>query len=166
MKQLILNSQAIEQKIKRMATQIAEANFAENEIVLLGILDSGYYLAQLLTNELQAFNKKIHLGSIGINKPQPLSSPIELNIDKKLLDGKCIVIVDDVANSGKTVFYALQPLLSFSPAKVQVAVLVDRQHKQFPISADFVGHSLSTTLQEMIYVEIGEGVKEPQAYIS
>lgn len=166
MQQIILDAEAIQLKINRMATQIVEANFLEKEIVLLGIKDRGYFLAQLLKKEIEKYNIAIHIGSIAIHKPSPLSTPIELEIDKNLLADKCVIIVDDVANSGKTVFYALKPLMEYQLKKLQVAVLVDRQHKQFPIAPDFIGYSLATTLKEMIFVEIGSDVKEPVAYLS
>lgn len=69
-------------------------------------------------------------------------------------------MVDDVANTGKTMYYALKPVMEFSPRKVQVAVLVDRQHKLFPVSSDFVGLSLNTTMQEHIRVELVKGKAE------
>lgn len=65
-----------------------------------------------------------------------------------------MVVVDDVANSGRTMLYALKPLLEFLPKKIQTAVLVDRKHKSFPLSVDFVGYSLATTLQDMVLVEM------------
>jgi pyrimidine operon attenuation protein/uracil phosphoribosyltransferase len=68
--------------------------------------------------------------------------------------------VDDVANTGKTFFYAFKPLLEFTPKKVRVAVLVDRKHKAFPVSVDYVGLSLATTMHEHINVIIEESEKE------
>jgi pyrimidine operon attenuation protein/uracil phosphoribosyltransferase len=104
------------------------------------------------------------LGEINIDKKNPLQSAIEIKIDTDLKN-KTIILVDDVANSGKTIFYALKPLMDLSLNKIQLAVLVDRQHKSFPITADYVGLSISTTLQNMIYVEIGDGVANPNAYL-
>jgi len=166
MKQVILNAQSIHNKLKRMATQIVEQNYEEQEIVLLGIQERGYYIAELLALELQQFNIKVALGSITLNKVNPLASPIEISLPQTDWQNKCIIMVDDVANSGKTLFYAMKPLMEVVVQKIQVAVLVDRQHKLFPIAPDIIGHSLSTTLQERIDVEIGKDVIDPSAYIS
>jgi pyrimidine operon attenuation protein/uracil phosphoribosyltransferase len=81
------------------------------------------------------------------------------------LDNKTILLVDDVANTGKTMYYALKPIMEFSPKKVQIAVLVDRQHKLFPVSSDFVGLSLSTTMQEHISVVFDKVNGESAVYL-
>jgi pyrimidine operon attenuation protein / uracil phosphoribosyltransferase len=165
MQQTILTSEDIDRKLKRMAIEITENNFAETEIVLLGIFDRGLYIAKYLQAELQKQKSwNVYLGEINIDKKNPLQSAIEIKIDTDLKN-KTIIIVDDVANSGKTIFYALKPLMDLSLNKIQLAVLVDRQHKSFPITADYVGLSISTTLQNMIYVEIGDGVANPNAYL-
>jgi pyrimidine operon attenuation protein/uracil phosphoribosyltransferase len=65
-----------------------------------------------------------------------------------------IIVVDDVANSGKTMLYALQPFLRNQPKKIQTLALVDRTHKTFPVHTDYVGFALATTLQEHIFVEV------------
>ena len=162
---IILSQLAIKSKLKRMAIEIFENNFQETEIVLLGIVDRGFFIAQHLADELKSENTlKVHLGSITINKEQPLNSPVQLYSPVDL-QNKAVIIVDDVANSGKTLFYALQPLMTYSFKKIQIAVLVERQHKKYPITPDYIGISVSTTLQEMIYVKIGEGVNEPVAYL-
>ena len=166
MKQIILDSEAIRLKIKRMATQVVEQNYGETELVLLGITDRGYYLAELLVAELKSFAIKVHLGAITLNKVKPLAEPIQLSLTPEQLQNKSIIIVDDVANSGQTLFYALKPLMDLPLKKLQVAVLVDRQHKQFPIAPDIIGYSLSTTLQERIDVEIGASIAHPQAFVS
>ena len=75
-----------------------------------------------------------------------------------------IVLIDDVANSGRTMLYALKPFLQYLPKKIQTAVLVDRRHKSFPLSVDFVGYSLSTTLQDMVMVDV-EGSSIKSAYL-
>ena len=85
-----------------------------------------------------------------MNKKQPLHDEIKINED---LSGRSVVLVDDVANSGKTLLYALKPLLAYELKKILIAVLVDRKHKSFPISPDIVGHTVATTLQEHIEVE-------------
>jgi pyrimidine operon attenuation protein/uracil phosphoribosyltransferase len=151
---LILDHKAIVQKTKRIAHQIVEDNFDEKEIVMIGIQPTGYVFAEMLKKEIEAIAKiKIHLFSMVLDKLSPKTSTIELDLKGIALDKRNILLVDDVANTGKTMFYALSPILAFSPKKVQVAVLIDRLHKQFPISSDFVGLSLSTTLKEQILVK-------------
>ena len=163
---ILLNTAAIKAKLKRMAIEIAENNFNEKEIVLLGIIDRGVFIAEYLMNELKQENGlQIYIGTIQLNKQEPLKNTIELKCDVAL-ENKTVIVIDDVANSGKTLLYALKPLMEKDLKKLQVAVLVDRQHKRFPITPDFIGISVSTTLQEMIYVKIGKEVSEPVAYLS
>jgi pyrimidine operon attenuation protein/uracil phosphoribosyltransferase len=159
-KTLILDQSDITQKTRRMAYQIVEDNYDEKEIVMIGIQSSGYEYAKLLKKEIESISEiSISFMSLTIDKSEPLTHPIEINSDKNL-DKKVLLLVDDVANTGKTMYYALKPIMAFAPKKVQVAVLVDRQHKLFPISSDFVGLSLSTTMQEHIVVEMGAGKAE------
>ena len=80
------------------------------------------------------------------------------------LDGKSIIVVDDVANSGRTLLYALNPFLNVIAKKIQIAVLLDRKHKSYPVSADYIGTSLATTYQEHISVEVKSG-KVSGAYL-
>jgi pyrimidine operon attenuation protein/uracil phosphoribosyltransferase len=88
--------------------------------------------------------------NVKMNKKAPLSDDISIDAD---LNGRSVVLVDDVAMSGKTLLYALKPLLSYELKRIMIAVLVDRTHKEFPISPDIIGHSIATTLQEHILVE-------------
>lgn len=165
MQQTILTSEDIVRKIKRMSIEIAEQNYSEKEIVLLGIHESGLVITNLIKNELESENIKVETGSISLNKKNPLAQAIELNTNSSLED-KVVIIIDDVANSGRTIFYALQPLMSKSIKKLQVAVLVDRQHKSFPITPDYVGLSISTTLKNMIYVDMSKGSEASSAYLA
>jgi pyrimidine operon attenuation protein/uracil phosphoribosyltransferase len=165
-KVLILDSDEIQQKTRRIAYQIVEDNYDESEITIIGIKPNGYEYAQQLKKEIDAIDSvKVLLIELEINKSQPLERKIKLELGKKSLDNKTVIIVDDVANTGKTLYYALKPVMEFSPKKVQAAVLVDRQHKLFPVSPDFVGLSLSTTLQEHISVEF-DGKGKGKAYLT
>lgn len=149
----ILSAEDIRQKTTRIAYQILEENFAEKKIVMIGIKDNGLVYAKQLIAAIDKIEKlDIELLSLSIDKSKPLSQPVTLN-NQSTLNGKVVILVDDVANTGKTMFYALQPLLQFSPKKVQAVVLVDRQHKLFPVTPDFIGLSLSTTLKERIEVQ-------------
>lgn len=151
----ILDQQQIKQKIKRIAIEILENNFEEKTIVLAGVNNNGTGFAKLLEKELKKITEiNIVLITIRLNPAAPLSSPVETNAPVDSLKNKTIILVDDVANTGRTIFYACKPLLAIIPKKLEVAVLVDRKHKTFPIYAKYVGFSLATTLKEDIDLQI------------
>lgn len=151
----ILNERQILQKIKRIAIEILERNFEEEDIILAGINNNGYGFAEMLEEQMKkAADVKIRLTRIQLNPASPLDDEISIGIPLEELKNKTIIIVDDVANTGRTTFFAMQPLLSIIPKKVEVAVLVNRKHKAFPISSNYVGLSLATTLNENIDVRI------------
>lgn len=152
---LILDEAAVERKIRRMAFEIFEHNAEEKEIILAGITDRGTTVAQLLSDKLKAIAPfQITLVEIKIDKVHPLNAILKNDID---CNGKCIIVVDDVANSGRTMLYALQPFMKSLPDKIQTVVLIDRMHKSFPVSIDYTGYRLSTTLQENVRVDMEEG---------
>jgi pyrimidine operon attenuation protein/uracil phosphoribosyltransferase len=156
-KVLILTKEAIEQKIKRLSYEILEDNYEEKEIVFVGIKENGLVFAEKIINYINSISKiSTKLYSITLDKANPLSQEIKINADNSKLNNKTIIMVDDVANSGKTLCYALKPILECSPKIIQIAVLVDRKHKQFPVSADYIGLSLSTTMKEHITVNFAE----------
>jgi pyrimidine operon attenuation protein/uracil phosphoribosyltransferase len=147
----ILTAQQVEQKLKRMAYEIWEKNSNEKEIMLIGIEEVGAVVADNLSSLLQQISPlKISRATLSMNKREPLQDEIKLSAEPRR--NQTIVLVDDVANSGKTLLYAINPLLVYEPRKVQIAVLVDRKHKSFPVSPDIIGLSVSTTLQEHIIV--------------
>ncbi len=151
----ILNQRQIQQKIRRLAIEIIENNYEEPEIILAGINNNGMYFATLLLEELRQRSKQeLRLTSLRLNPANPLASEIRFGMPLEEASDKVLIIVDDVANTGRTIFYATKPLLEILPKKVEVAVLVDRQHKSFPIKVDYVGLSLATTLRENIDVQI------------
>jgi pyrimidine operon attenuation protein / uracil phosphoribosyltransferase len=152
---VILTHRQISQKINRLAYQIAEENLNEQEIVLAGINNNGYRFAKLLSEPLRKVLKtRLSLERLLINPAEPDKHPIKFENEHFDLTGKCIILVDDVANTGRTIFYGVKPLLEGLPQKVQVAVLVDRKHKQFPIMVELVGLSLATTVQNNIVVSL------------
>lgn len=151
-KNVILTQDVIEKKIKRIAYEIYEHNSDEQEIIIAGIWDRGMILAEKITAILQEISPlRIRLLQLNLDKQRPEGVKLSEEMD---FSGRVIVLVDDVANSGRTMLYALKPFLQFLPRKIQTAVLVDRKHKSFPLSVDFVGYSLATTLQDMVMVEM------------
>ncbi len=151
----ILNERQIQQKIQRLAIEILENNYEEGKIILAGINNNGYRFAELLRAELQQLNKvKIIMTRIRLNPAAPLAEAIEVDMPLAELANKTIILIDDVANTGRTIFYACKPLLEILPKKIEVAVLVNRTHKSFPIKVDYVGLSLATTLRDNINVQI------------
>ena len=156
----ILNEQQIQQKIKRLAIQILEEHYKEAEIILAGINNNGANFANLLHNAIQTIDiqkPNITQTNIRLNPADPLERQITIELPFKELDNKVIIVVDDVANTGRTLFYAMKPILNHViPKKLEVAVLVDRKHKAFPIHVDYVGLTLATTLSENIEVRIRE----------
>ncbi len=151
----ILNNQQISEKADRIAYQILENNHKNKSVIFLGINNNGYRFAELLKAKYDNITEQeSKIGHIRINAANPLESEIELDIELKTLNKKAVIIVDDVANTGRTIFYATKPLMDYLPKKIEAAVLVDRTHKLFPIKVDYVGLSLATTLKENIVVDL------------
>ena len=150
--QKILEQDQIDKIIKRIAYQILENNSEELEIFLIGIKNNGYVLAELIYHQLKHIsNLNITLYSIQINKKDPLKS-IEHNFDLKKMKNKSIVLIDDVLNSGRTLLYGVKFLLDIPLSNFNTAVLIDRNHKKYPIKIDFKGISLSTSIEENVSV--------------
>ena len=162
----ILNHHKIYQKVQRIAIEIVERNYEETELFLLGINNNGMAFAQMLAKRLQEISPlTIHLHNIRLSPADPLANPINIDLEVNELNGKVVVLVDDVSNTGRTLHYATKPLLETLPKKIEVAILVDRTHKTFPIQADYVGLALATTLKENIDVHIRE-VEEFAVYLN
>jgi pyrimidine operon attenuation protein/uracil phosphoribosyltransferase len=151
----ILNAVTINQIIKRMSFEILERNFDSSHIYLAGINNNGYLFAKILSKELlKLTDKKIELVRITLNPANPISEEVNVEPDEKLMKNKPIIIIDDVANTGRTLFYAFKPFMDDLYKKIEVAVLVDRKHKSFPVKVDYLGISLATTLKEHIKVKL------------
>lgn len=155
----ILSSEDIQQKIKRISFEILENNYDEKQLHIIGIKDKGYIFARKLHDSLKAITSiGLSLNFIALNKAKPTEGGVRYDFIAKELSGNAVILVDDVGNTGRTLCYAMQPLLTFLPKKIEIAVLVDRKHKLFPVCADYVGLSLSTTMKEMVTVEFnGKG---------
>lgn len=150
---LILNKNQVMQKVIRMAYEIYENNYKENKLVIAGISGEGFKLAKLLTRELKKISSfELTLVLVNIDKENPAKSEININCDLKTLHHSCLILVDDVLNTGRIFLHSLKPFLNIDVKKIQTAVLVNRKHKLFPISADFTGYELSTTLNDHIQV--------------
>jgi pyrimidine operon attenuation protein / uracil phosphoribosyltransferase len=164
-KTLILTSDQIHQKINRIAYEIYENNYDEKEIILAGIVGNGYLLAERITKALRNISPlKITLIDVVIDKKNPVANKTQIKLTDADLTNKVIILVDDVLNSGKTLIFGAKPFLNCPIKRLTTVVLVDRGHNRYPIKADFVGLSLSTTLQEHITVEMTVG--KEKAYLS
>jgi pyrimidine operon attenuation protein/uracil phosphoribosyltransferase len=151
----ILNEGQIRQKIRRLAIEILEKNTDAKEIILAGINNKGYEFAEYIKKEMILFSEiNVILTRIKLNPAAPLTQEVTVELPLAQLDKKTIIVVDDVANTGRTLFFAMKPIMGILPKKLEVAVLVDRMHKSFPIQVDYVGLSLSTTMEENIEVEL------------
>ena len=152
MSEEILSAKQVEQKLERMAYQILEANSESKEIVLAEIVANGYAVAEKIADYINHISdKQVSLCQIQMDKKNPLG-PIQSSIELSALEGKSITIVDDVLHSGTTLIYAVRHFLQVSLKKCKTAVLVDRNHKKFPVKADFKGISLSTSINENVTV--------------
>lgn len=151
-KNYILSPEAASRKLRRMAYEILENNFAEKEIILAGIRVNGSVIArniQALLKEISTLSTELLTVNLNKQKPQ------QVTLDKELsFDNKVVLLIDDVSNSGKTLLYALKPFLEADLKKIQTLVLVERRHNTFPVKPDYVGLSVATTLQEHIIVEV------------
>jgi pyrimidine operon attenuation protein/uracil phosphoribosyltransferase len=162
---MLLDSKQIDRTVMRLVHEIAENNYDEPELIIAGINNRGMKLATLLAKGLQDLGKMpIELTQIRLSPANPLGSDVVLSMPIEHIDGKSVLIVDDVANTGRTLFFACKPFLQILPRKVEIAVLVDRKHKAFPILVDYVGISLATTLQENIDVQF-ENEEQAAVYL-
>jgi pyrimidine operon attenuation protein/uracil phosphoribosyltransferase len=154
-KDLILDKNQIGQKVKRIAFEIFENNITEKELVIAGIPSEGYKLAEMLVKELSKITPfKLTLAKIILDKKGKMNSKVDLDIDVSIVSGKTVIIVDDVLHTGKTFILGMKPFLDVDVKKIQVAVLVNRSYAVFPVSANYTGYELSTTLNEHIHVNL------------
>lgn len=150
---LVLGPEACKLKIKRIAYQIWEHNPHSERILLAGIKNRGLELALQIAKELRNISDlEVETTFIRMNKENPVHDEITIGVNPADYTNIPIVVVDDVANSGKTLLYALKPFMDLVFDSLQIAVLVDRKHKAYPVSPDFVGLSLATTLHSHITV--------------
>lgn len=152
-KNVILTSVQIAQKTKRIAYQILESNSKEKEIVIAGINGNGFVFANNLAQILKEISDvNVIICEVVMDKKNPLSD-ISTSIPSEEYKNKSLVLVDDVLNSGSTLIYGIKHFLEVPLKQFKTAVLVNRNHKKYPVKADFKGLSLSTSIQEHISVE-------------
>lgn len=164
-KNIILTNQEIEHKIKRIAYQIYETFVDEQEIVIAGIASNGFTFAKKIAAVLETISPlTVTLCEVHINKQDPQSS-IRTSITQEQYTNKGLILVDDVLNSGTTLIYAVKHFIDVPLKKFKTAVLVDRNHKKYPVKADFKGISLSTSLFEHVQVVFDEN-GDNYAYLS
>ncbi|MDG1731271.1 MAG: phosphoribosyltransferase domain-containing protein [Algibacter sp.] len=148
----ILNHREITHKIRRIAFQIYESNVDEKEVVLAGIDKNGYVFAKKLKTVLEKISDiNPILCKVSIDKKHPWKD-IKTSISVEDYKNKSIVLVDDVLNSGTTLIYGVKHFLNVPLKQFKTAVLVNRNHKKYPVKADFKGISLSTSLNEHVQV--------------
>lgn len=156
---LILTDKQIKHKIKRIAFQILEVYDGETDLIIAGIAENGYIFAEKIVENINAVSSvNPKLCKIIIDKKNPNLKP-KLSRDESELKNQTIIVVDDVLKSGTTFIYAVKHLLDTPLKLLKTAILVDRNHKKFPIKADFKGISLSTSLHETVKVEFGDTSK-------
>lgn len=147
----ILTAEDSNRKIRRMAFEIAERNADADILIVAGVAGNGVVVAKNVIRELkQILSCAIEFVTVSIDKSTPMLATVDAPFS---FNNKTVILVDDVANSGKVLLYALKPFLMAEPKSIQTLVLVERSHKLFPIRTDYVGLSIATTLQEHITVE-------------
>ncbi len=152
-KTIILDSVTLRHKIRRIAFQIYESNINEHEIVIAGIEKNGFVFAERLVAQLNEISPlKIALCKVVVDKKHPLS-PVQTSLTPAEYQNKSLVLADDVLNSGTTLMYAVKHFLDAPLKQFKTVVLINRNHKKFPVKADFKGVSLSTSLQEHVEVD-------------
>ncbi len=162
-KTIILNNEQIQHKTKRIAYQIYESNINEKQVILAGIKENGFVFAKRIKQALEKISPiEVVLCEVIIDKKKPLEA-VTTSLPSSDYKNKSLVLVDDVLNSGTTLIYAAKLFLEVPLKRFKTVVLVNRNHKKYPIKADFKGISLSTSMQEHICVEF-EG-KHAQAFL-
>lgn len=152
----ILNQQAAIQKLHRMALELAEnLSGSDAAVILVGVKESGLVIANKIAGLLRPYvRNEIKIISVSLDKHTPKEVALSEDINLNDLN---VILIDDVANSGKTLLYGLKPFLAFYPRTVQTMVMVERMHKLYPVKPDYVGMSVATTLQDHIEVEVLDG---------
>jgi len=154
---IILNQTQIDHKIRRIAYQIYENNVSEKEVIIAGIFENGFIFAKKIKNVIEKISPiKVIMCKVMIDKKNPIE-PITTSLESKIYKNKSLVLVDDVLHSGTTLIYGIKHFLQVPLKQFNTAVLVDRNHKKYPVKADFKGISLSTSINENVSVVFEKG---------
>lgn len=154
---IILDKKEIAHKLKRIAYQIYEANISEQQVIIAGIKSNGYTFAEKLKTAVEAISPiKVVLCKITMDKKNPIGT-ITTSLKPEVYQNKSLLVVDDVLHSGTTLIYAVKHFLEVPLKQIKTAVLVDRNHKKYPIKADYKGISLSTSINENVGVIFEKG---------
>ena len=154
---IILNQKQIDHKIRRIAYQIYENNVSEKEVVIAGIFENGFIFAKKIKIVIEKISPiKVIMCKVMIDKKNPIE-PITTSLESKIYKNKSLVLVDDVLHSGTTLIYGIKHFLQVPLKQFNTAVLVDRNHKKYPVKADFKGISLSTSINENVSVVFEKG---------
>ncbi len=154
---IILNDKQIRQKLRRLAFEIIEQNSEEENIIIAGINNNGYAFAKLLQTELRSIKDtkcQFTLANIKLNAANPIVDDVVVDLDPSKYEHSVVIVIDDVANTGRTLFYACIPFMEVLIKKLQTAVMINRTHKSYPVSVNFIGLSLATTLSDHINLDI------------
>ena len=153
---VILQHKEIVHKIRRMAYQVYETNVNETEVVIAGIQENGFVLAKKLKEQIEKIAPfTVILCEVSMNKQHPINS-VKTSLQLSKLEHKSVVLVDDVLNSGTTLIYGVKHFLDIPLKQFKTAVLVDRNHKKYPVKVDFKGISLSTSIHENVVVDFSK----------
>ena len=152
---MILDRVSADKKLRRMALEVAERNADNTSLILIGIRENGIHIARKIAAYLaQNFTGNLQVLELWLDKKDPGEIKLSEEAD---FNGQSILLIDDVANSGRTMLYALKPLLQYKPGQIETLALLERTHKKFPVCVDYVGMSISTGLQENIVVDVENG---------
>ncbi|MEZ4816933.1 MAG: phosphoribosyltransferase family protein [Flavobacteriaceae bacterium] len=153
---VILHHKEIVHKIRRMAYQVYETNVNETEVIIAGIQENGFVLAKKLKEQIEKIAPfKVVLCEVSMNKQSPINT-VKTSLKLSEMEQKSVVLVDDVLNSGTTLIYGVKHFLDIPLKQFKTAVLVDRNHKKYPVKADFKGISLSTSIHENVVVDFSK----------
>ena len=157
----ILDAAGVSARLQRMAFEVYEQNFAEKEVILLGIAHRGGFLATQLAKRLKNISPlSVSLAGANLDREERQGKGGLMEVDfsesPAFFAGKSVVVVDDVLYSGNTLLNVIAPLLNFQPSKIQTAILIDRGHRTMPVFSNIVGIELATSIQQHVFVEVNE----------
>jgi pyrimidine operon attenuation protein/uracil phosphoribosyltransferase len=159
----IINQQQAQNKIRRIAFQIIERNFLAQRLTLVGIFERGFYIANLLEYYLKEI-AQIPVRTYAFH-PNQAVEPFQPAIEKSDFYNQKVIIVDDVLYTGATLLKTLIKTFELQPSAIQIATLIDRGHRKYPISPDYVGIELATTFHEFVRVELTNNPLHIAAYL-